>query len=63
MTQATLNLPIGKATLSVPYDEAARILIEQLTQKAVLPKPAKALPSDWRVLARPGRRLRRLVSG
>ncbi|MBM2883961.1 DUF1566 domain-containing protein [Chromobacterium phragmitis] len=42
MQQATINLPLGKATLIVPAEDAARILIEQFTQSSR--KPAASLP-------------------
>jgi hypothetical protein len=44
MSQETLILPIGKASLSVPYDEAARILIGQLTQDAIKPRNDRPMP-------------------
>jgi hypothetical protein len=42
MQQATISLPLGKATLTVPAEEAARILIDSFTQaKAPAIEPAQ----------------------
>ncbi|OVE45612.1 DUF1566 domain-containing protein [Chromobacterium violaceum] len=37
MQQATISLPLGKATLTVPAEDAARILIEQFTRTSSTP--------------------------
>lgn len=42
MQQATISLPLGKATLTVPAEEAARILIDSFAQaKAPIPAAQK----------------------
>lgn len=43
MQQATISLPLGKATLTVPAEDAARILIEQFTRPSSMSavKPPK----------------------
>ncbi|MGR2662423.1 DUF1566 domain-containing protein [Chromobacterium haemolyticum] len=43
MKQATINLPLGNATLSVPAEEAARILIEKFVHEPAA-RSASKLP-------------------
>lgn len=44
MEQAVISLPLGVATLTVPAEEATRILLERFIPGAVQPKPENAVP-------------------
>lgn len=44
MQQATISLPLGKATLTVPADEAARILIDSFMRPAPPAAAAQLIP-------------------
>lgn len=45
MQQATISLPLGSATLTVPADEAARILIDSFVQPKAPSPIAQKIPS------------------
>ncbi|BBH11774.1 DUF1566 domain-containing protein [Chromobacterium haemolyticum] len=57
MKQATINLPLGNATLSVPAEEAARILIEKFLHEPAarsdskLPRIGEAWPGQGGIYA------------